>query len=514
MVPAVAYAGASAFGARSAMAQQPGAVDPETVRLRKQLALVLAGAAVGSLFVAQSRMGGAAVTRIAEGAALGSILAAVLAYSRTARTPASPPLTVKVGDLVTVRASHVAGLPAFVTLSPSALVMLRARHVTPEGIVGPIERYHDAGGPPDGTAFPRQDVEFSVRADHVTSVVGAAEIEPVPATGGGLFTAPVFHALQFAPQPAAPVTPAAVFHAPFMTSPPRYAPPAIDPAASAPVPPAPAASAPAASVRYLTGEQLAGDAVLAGTIRDVAERAAAMNAFYRDEWYPRTFGTRRPDIPAELRITSHYRSFLDQARIVAGFLHPRRPASGWTDDSLRAALVESLRLRSIPGFSRHHWGTDIDVVSGDHVDWAAGGRFVPIIPFTRDEAPRFGFENPYAAGRHPDPTRPHFEPEPWHLSYVPMSEPLRQHWLRTLQGPELEALYDRAASAVSDASGGDIPREMLRRLLPTFDLVSIVRNVVPASGTLGAKALAPTMAPTMDSRPAAAVTAPSSARYV
>lgn len=414
LVPAAAYVGSSvALGARNAMAPPPHTVDPEEVRLRKQLAYVLAGAAVGSLVFSRSRIGSAGTRHAAEGAALGSAIAAAIAYIHAIRTE---------------RAAFVLPVPG---APPTREI--------PRPLLAP---------PPQ--AFQ------SLLRDPRELVVDPALAPPTVAERAGPRPMPP----PMPPRPVAAAGPGTETGRAFW-SPPSSATPA----------------APSAAVRYLTGEQLPSDATLASTIAAVRARLADMDAFYTFEWYPRTFGTSRPDIPQRLGLNSHYRSFGDQAQLVADFLRPLRPASGWTDETLRAALLESLRLRSIPGFSRHHWGTDVDVVAAPPAAWRTGGALTQLIPFMRDEAPRFGFYNPYAAGRHPEPARPHFEPEPWHLSYFAMAEPLRRHWLATLQGPDLAALYDRAAVAI--AREGDVPTDALRRILPTLDLVSYVRNVAP-----------------------------------
>jgi LAS superfamily LD-carboxypeptidase LdcB len=92
-------------------------------------------------------------------------------------------------------------------------------------------------------------------------------------------------------------------------------------------------------------------------------------------------------------------------------------------------LIEAILLWSaLPGASRHHWGTDLDVI--DRSGLAAGAQpqltraeFAIDGPFARLEAwlsahcEQFGFFRPY------DRDRGGVQPEPWHLSFAELAEP-------------------------------------------------------------------------------------------
>jgi LAS superfamily LD-carboxypeptidase LdcB len=100
----------------------------------------------------------------------------------------------------------------------------------------------------------------------------------------------------------------------------------------------------------------------------------------------------------------------------------------------RHALPESALLDAIlcwsalPGASRHHWGSELDVFdrgaapSGYRValvpaEYLAGGVFEHLNLWLDRHAAEFGFFRPYR--------RDHggVSPEPWHLSYAPVSLP-------------------------------------------------------------------------------------------
>ena len=139
----------------------------------------------------------------------------------------------------------------------------------------------------------------------------------------------------------------------------------------------------------------------------------------------------------DLAILSGFRDFDRQLSIwnrkVAGEL-PVLDSAGWPTDITtltdRELAYAILRWSALPGASRHHWGTDIDVY-----DAAAtpAGYEVQLIPAEVDpggmHAPlhrwlderiasgtAFGFHRPY------DVDRGGVAPERWHLSCTPVAE--------------------------------------------------------------------------------------------
>ncbi len=95
-------------------------------------------------------------------------------------------------------------------------------------------------------------------------------------------------------------------------------------------------------------------------------------------------------------------------------------------------IVEAiLHWSALPGASRHHWGTEIDVIDGHglargerpqllRADYAGGGRYARLDAWLTAEAAAFGFYRPY------DRDRGGVQPEPWHLSYAPVAGPAGQ----------------------------------------------------------------------------------------
>ena len=93
-----------------------------------------------------------------------------------------------------------------------------------------------------------------------------------------------------------------------------------------------------------------------------------------------------------------------------------------------SATVDAILCWSaIPGGSRHHWGSDIDVIDASAVpagytvellpaEYAADGIFSRLSQWLDANMRRFGFYQPYRTDRGG------VSPEPWHLSYAPISQ--------------------------------------------------------------------------------------------
>jgi len=86
---------------------------------------------------------------------------------------------------------------------------------------------------------------------------------------------------------------------------------------------------------------------------------------------------------------------------------------------------------AIPGGSRHHWGSDVDVIDAASVpagyavqlvpaEYARDGIFGRLSAWLDANMQCFGFFRPYRTDRGG------VSPEPWHLSYAPVSVPALQ----------------------------------------------------------------------------------------
>lgn len=94
-----------------------------------------------------------------------------------------------------------------------------------------------------------------------------------------------------------------------------------------------------------------------------------------------------------------------------------------------------LRWSALPGASRHHWGTEIDIFDPDRLptgkalqlepwEYEEGGYFFELSEFLIENLPHFDFTLPFMKlspekkiGR-----------EPWHISYFPLAEQASQQF--------------------------------------------------------------------------------------
>jgi LAS superfamily LD-carboxypeptidase LdcB len=97
-----------------------------------------------------------------------------------------------------------------------------------------------------------------------------------------------------------------------------------------------------------------------------------------------------------------------------------------------AERVEAILLWSaLPGASRHHWGTDLDLIDaaaaapGYRVqltaeEFTAPGPFARLSAWLEENAARFGFFRPYRG------VLSGVRAEPWHFSFAPVAETARR----------------------------------------------------------------------------------------
>jgi LAS superfamily LD-carboxypeptidase LdcB len=132
---------------------------------------------------------------------------------------------------------------------------------------------------------------------------------------------------------------------------------------------------------------------------------------------------------------SSFRDFGRQCGIWNAKFRGERPMLDRDGAPLEAAQLEPdervdaiLWWSALPGASRHHWGSDLDVIDAAALpagasaqlvpeEFAAGGPFAKLDAWLAQHMQDFGFFRPYAT------QRGGVSPEPWHLSYAPVSVP-------------------------------------------------------------------------------------------
>jgi LAS superfamily LD-carboxypeptidase LdcB len=88
-----------------------------------------------------------------------------------------------------------------------------------------------------------------------------------------------------------------------------------------------------------------------------------------------------------------------------------------------------LKYSAMPGTSRHHWGTDIDInsVEEDFFETEDGEK---LYLWLLNNAHTFGFFQPYTMKGENRPTG--YEEEPWHWSYAPLSDVFLKDFLSSI----------------------------------------------------------------------------------
>ena len=97
------------------------------------------------------------------------------------------------------------------------------------------------------------------------------------------------------------------------------------------------------------------------------------------------------------------------------------------------AITKITKYSAIPGTSRHHWGTEIDIIDGSveqpesvllPENFASGGCYEKLKNWMDEHANTYGFYLVYTEAE-----RDGFKYEPWHYSYKKISRPMLQSFL-------------------------------------------------------------------------------------
>jgi LAS superfamily LD-carboxypeptidase LdcB len=181
----------------------------------------------------------------------------------------------------------------------------------------------------------------------------------------------------------------------------------------------------------LSGQQLTGRS--ATHIRDVPELKSRLHA---DAIQPAlALRAAAAEDGIDLAIASSFRDFDRQLGIWNAKFRGELPLLDREGQPLTAASLDErarvdaiLLWSALPGASRHHWGTDFDVfdrsaIAPDYrvlltvAEYTGEGPFVHLNDWLALNLARFGFFRPYTTDRGG------VHPEPWHLSYAPVSGP-------------------------------------------------------------------------------------------
>ncbi|RUO35190.1 M15 family metallopeptidase [Aliidiomarina sanyensis] len=164
-----------------------------------------------------------------------------------------------------------------------------------------------------------------------------------------------------------------------------------------------------------------------------------------------------------------------------------------SDLSPRARLDSILRWSALPGLSRHHWGTDLDVydpvsLGNDKLllepwEYRPGGHQAKLFTWLERHAHLFGFYRPYQ-NEHGQGVAP----EPWHWSFAPLAVRYQEALLADDALPSfLQTEYQRRNLAghtlITAELGALIQRYIGEVSPPSNAALSYVQNITTHQGT-------------------------------
>jgi LAS superfamily LD-carboxypeptidase LdcB len=115
----------------------------------------------------------------------------------------------------------------------------------------------------------------------------------------------------------------------------------------------------------------------------------------------------------------------------------------YPDPKTRALKI--LEYSSMPGTSRHHWGTDMDLNDLDNYTFEQG-QGKKVYDWLQKNASKYGFCQPYTVKGKNRPNG--YNEEKWHWSYIPISKQLTELAARRLQD-EMIGGFEGAQTALS-----------------------------------------------------------------
>lgn len=181
---------------------------------------------------------------------------------------------------------------------------------------------------------------------------------------------------------------------------------------------------PSSSQDYYTPEELMGKTDLELFGEGINLRKEAHEAFVRMKRDAYQDGI-------DISVVSSYRNFERQRAIF------ERKYIAFTDEGLEPleAIDKIIEYSTIPGTSRHHWGTDVDLIDaskpadGDVLvadKFESGGPFEDFKTWMDANSESYGYFLVYTD----NPRRRGFKYEPWHYSYAPLSRDMLAEYRR------------------------------------------------------------------------------------
>jgi len=133
----------------------------------------------------------------------------------------------------------------------------------------------------------------------------------------------------------------------------------------------------------------------------------------------------------DIGVVSGFRSYEDQ-KLIWIRKYKKYLSQGF---SLKETIKKIIEYSTIPGTSRHHWGTDMDIIDANKPmpsdpleakHFQKGGIYADFKQWLEENANRYGFYEVYTN----NPQRKGFKYEPWHFSYYPLAKIMLKEYLK------------------------------------------------------------------------------------
>ncbi|MEZ4799504.1 MAG: M15 family metallopeptidase [Flavobacteriales bacterium] len=144
-----------------------------------------------------------------------------------------------------------------------------------------------------------------------------------------------------------------------------------------------------------------------------------------------------------LTIISATRTF-DQQKAIWERKWKRAEYQGWTDEQ---KALDIMKFSSMPGTSRHHWGTDIDMNSLENKYFESGAG-LKMYQWLCAHAAEYGFYQTYTSK---EKGRTGYNEEKWHWSYVPISGPYLESYKKKISYNDINGFSGSSAAALVKA---------------------------------------------------------------
>lgn len=141
-----------------------------------------------------------------------------------------------------------------------------------------------------------------------------------------------------------------------------------------------------------------------------------------------------------IEVYSAYRSFERQKEIYEK-KYRQYTKQGLSPEKTIEKIIE---YSTIPGTSRHHWGTDLDLIDANvrrpknplnPNNFRDNGVYSKFKKWMNENSEKFGFYEVY----NNNPNRKGFKYEPWHFSYAPVSVPMLNAYQEKINVKEMLA---------------------------------------------------------------------------